>query len=92
MKELISRMRDDNDANISKIQDLNEDEIEKLREKLQEQYLWEAWKIHEGIPDIDSTEVVEQRQNLEDVRSKLSNCEDSVERQRLKDMEQKLMK
>jgi len=39
MKELISRMRDDNDANISKIQDLNEDEIEKLREKLQEQYL-----------------------------------------------------
>lgn len=73
-------MRDDNDLNIDKIWQMNEEELESLREKLHQNYLKEALKIHDTIPSIDSPEVVEQRQNLEDVRWKLANCDDSTER------------
>lgn len=39
-------MRDDNDLNIEKIKNMNEDQLEALREKLHQNYLQEAWNIH----------------------------------------------
>jgi len=85
MKEILAWMRDDNNAHIEKIRDLNEDEIEKVWEKLHENYLKEALKIHNSIPDINSAEVVEQRQNLDELREKLANCQDSIEWQWLRE-------
>lgn len=79
MKETLAWMREDNDHNIEKIWNLNEDELEELWEKLHQNYMKEAWKIHDTIPSIDSPEVVEQRENLEDVWWKLQNCTDSAE-------------
>lgn len=41
-KETLARMRDDNDLNIEKIKNMNEDQLEALREKLHQNYLQEA--------------------------------------------------
>ena len=46
---------------------MNEDELEQLREKLHKKYFDESVKIHQGIPDIDDTEVLNARENLDDI-------------------------
>jgi len=46
MKEHIYWLRDENESNIGKIRDMNEDELEQLREKLHKKYFDESVKIH----------------------------------------------
>lgn len=67
MKDTIARMRDENDRIIEKLRESNEDELEELRQRLHENYLKDARKIHDQIPQIDNPEVAEQRENLDEI-------------------------
>jgi hypothetical protein len=52
----------------------------------------ESVKIHNAIPDVNTLDVETQRHSLENIRKQISACNDSAERQRLKNEEQNLMK
>lgn len=90
-KDQLSKLRESNQYNIDRIKELNEDELDNLREQLHQDYISRAGQIHAEIPEIDATEIISAREDLEHTRQQMSVA-DPAERQHLEVQEAKLMK